>query len=365
MRLQDAGRRTCSLKGVGVHAWVVGAVLLLTTPAAAQETIYFADIFYPSFSNGYVRKVGTDGAGLQTLVNVGGGLRGVAVDRFAGRIYWTDVDGDVIRRANLNGSGAVDLLTAGLSFPMAIELDLLNGKLYWGDQSLGQIGSADLDGSNAAPLLSTNFASGLAVDVVNSKIYWSSASDLPPWNEGEIRRANLDGSEIETVVTGAGKPADIALDVTGGRVYWTDYTFDVVRRAHLDGSGVEDLFVVGENLNPGGIALDLSAGKVYWGQDVSTPPYVGKIMRMNLDGSNPEDVALNLGMVTDLVLSARLPGDVNDDGDVDLDDYHAWVDCLTGPGIPTTAGCEPADLQADDDVDLADFSTFQRVFRGS
>ncbi len=365
MRLHETGWRVRNLKGTLVNTLLAAAVLLAAATANAQETLYFADIFNPSFSDGYLRKVNTDGSGLQTLVNTGGGLRGVAVDRFAGKVYWTDVDDDAIRRANLDGSGAEDLVTAGLAFPKVIDLNLLTGKLYWGDQTLGQIGSADLDGSNAAPLLSTNFSSGLAVDPVNGKLYWSAYIDGPPWDQGEILRANLDGSGVETVVTGAGKPANIALDIAAGKVYWTDYAFDVVRRANLDGSDVEDLFIVGDNLNPGGIALDLPEGKVYWGQDVSYPPYVGKIMRMNLDGSNQEDVATDLGMVTDLALPAPLPGDFDDDGDVDLDDFDIFAGCMTGPDIPTGPGCEPADIDADGDVDLADFGVFQAAFTGS
>ncbi len=351
-------------RSISIVELLVVNTLLVSAPAGAQETIYFADIFNPSFSSGYVRKVESDGSGLQTLVNVGGGMRGVAVDEQAGKIYWTDVNGDVIRRGNLNGSGAEDIVTEGLLFPKTIDLDLLGGKLYWGDQSLGQIGRANLDGSDAGPILSTSFASGLAVDAANRKIYWSAAVVGSGGHDGEILRADLDGANVETIVTGVGKPADIAIDIAGGKVYWTDYANDVVRRANLNGSGVEDLYIVGANLNPGGIGLDLREGKVYWGQDVATSPYVGKIMRMNLDGSDQESVAGNLGMVDDLALPAPLYGDFDDDGDTDLDDYFSFPECMTGPNVPMIAGCEAADLQADGDVDLADFGVFQAAFTG-
>ncbi len=340
----------------------LAAVLLLTTAGArAQETIYFADIFYPTFSHGYIRKVNTQGAGLQTLVNTQDGLRGITVDRRAGKIYWTDVNDGAIRRCNLNGSGQEDIVTTGLEFPMAIDLNPLNRTLYWGDATLNRIGCARLDGSDAKTVLETNFCGGLAVDAVHGRIYWSVCSN-PDY--GEILRANLDGTHVETVVSGVDKPASIALDVAGGKVYWTDHVVDVVRRANLDGTDVEDLFVVGENQNPNGIALDLRAGKVYWGQDVAAAPYVGKIMRMDLDGSNPEDVAVNLGLVADLDLPVPRPGDLNDDGKVDLTDYLSFVDCMTGPGIPPVPGCEPADLEFDIDVDLADFRVLQAAFTG-
>ena len=39
----------------------------------------------------------------------------------------------------------------------------------------------------------------------------------------KIQRANLDGSNIEDLVTqGLSGPAGIALDVEGGKMYWTD-----------------------------------------------------------------------------------------------------------------------------------------------
>lgn len=274
-------------------------LLLLSAPAAwADGVLYFADIFYPTFSDGHLYSVKTDGSELQTILTTGGGLRALAIDRSAEKLYWTDVDDDVIRRANLDGRSPEDLISSGLSWPMAIGLDPAADFLCWGDQVLEQIGHAHLDGSGAALLIPTSFASGLAIDEVHGHIYWSESID---GQTGYILRANLDGTDITTVVSGTDKPARIALDVTGGKVYWTDYVVDVVRRANLDGSQVEDLYIVGANLNPDGIAVDPAAGKVYWGQAVQTNRQI--IMRMDLDGSNPEEVLTgNFGIITDLTL---------------------------------------------------------------
>ena len=51
-------------------------------------------------------------------------------------------------------------------------------------------------------------------------------------------------------------PQGIALDVTGRKMYWTDWGTDTIRRANLDGSGVEDLVTTGL-VDPWGIALYL------------------------------------------------------------------------------------------------------------
>lgn len=65
-------------------------------------------------------------------------------------------------------------------------------------------------------------------------------------------------------------------------------------------------------------------------------------------------------------------GDFDVDGDVDLDDYATFADCLAGPDespSPSVAECADACLAAfdgddDGDVDLADFTEFQLMFTG-
>jgi hypothetical protein len=63
----------------------------------------------------------------------------------------------------------------------------------------------------------------------------------------------------------------------------------------------------------------------------------------------------------------RVPqGNSDGDGDVDLFDYGKLLPCLMGPGtIPVAQDCGIFDAEADDDVDLADFALFQRLFTGS
>lgn len=63
-----------------------------------------------------------------------------------------------------------------------------------------------------------------------------------------------------------------------------------------------------------------------------------------------------------------IPGDTDDDGDVDLSDYAAFADCLAGPGAEVDPGCNAcvdADFDDDGDTDLADFAEFVRQFTGT
>lgn len=67
------------------------------------------------------------------------------------------------------------------------------------------------------------------------------------------------------------------------------------------------------------------------------------------------------------------PGDFDNDGQVDLDDYASFAECMAGPDAtpgPTLPECvgtylEAFDCDGDTDVDLADFTAFQEVFGGS
>jgi len=71
-----------------------------------------------------------------------------------------------------------------------------------------------------------------------------------------------------------------------------------------------------------------------------------------------------------VVTFSLLPGDFDNDSDVDLDDFNTFAECLAGPGVfDSPPGCNPGDfintdLDGDSDVDLADFARFQKVFTG-
>ncbi len=290
-------------RGVLAVFWSVAVLAISVGPLPAHAApLYFADIFNPTYGDGSIRRVNTDGTGLATVLTVGGGLRGLDVDPGGSKMYWTDVNNYVIRRANLDGSGIQDLVTSGLEFPFGIRVDPAGGKMYWGDQLANSLSRANLDGSNVELMRSTPFHWGVAVDHAGDKVYWSTSQSM---FKGQILRSNLDGTNLETVVTSLDsefKPANIALDVAAGKIYWTDYVVDVVRRANLDGTDIQDLYIAAPNHNPRAIALDLSAGKLYWGQDLEISGNTGAIMRMNLDGSSPETVISGLGLVQDIAL---------------------------------------------------------------
>lgn len=166
----------------------------------------------------------------------------------------------------------------------------LNGftqqKIYWVDADTDKIQRADLDGSNVENLVTIAGSShlyGFATDLINGKMYWSDEII------NKIQRADLDGNNIEDLVTtGLGDARGLALDLIHGKIYWVDAGLDKIRRADLDGTNGEDLVTTGLS-NPWGIALDINGGKMYW-SDYG----INKIQRADLDGNNVENVVTGL-----------------------------------------------------------------------
>ena len=152
-------------------------------------------------------------------------------------------------------------------------------KMYWADYGTDKIQRADLNGSNVEDLISgLNNPFGIALDVGGGKMYWTD------YGTNKIQRADLDGSNVEDLISGLSRPYGIALDVRGGKMYWTDSRTSRIQRADLNGSNFENLITTGLR-TPWAIALDVGGGKMYW-----TDSGTDKIQRADLDGSNVEDL---------------------------------------------------------------------------
>ena len=225
----------------------------------------------------------------------------VAVDMARGRVYWAEQTGNNsgrIRRANLNGTN-VQLIRELTSVPHQLALDPANGTLYLTD-SRGKVQRMNLNGSGFQPDFVVNLESpqAIAVDAAGGKVYWTEQTGN---NSGRIRRANLNGSNVQLVRDLKSAPQGLALDPANGKLYLTN-SWGKVQRMNLNGSGFQPNLIV--NLeSPQAIAVDVVERKIYWTEE-------GKIRRANLDGSNRQDVARGLGTPVSIALgvaSARPP----------------------------------------------------------
>lgn len=115
-------------------------------------------------------------------------------------------------------------------------------------------------------------------------------------------------------------------------------------------------------LRPGSPAID--AGQNSWTLDIFVD-LAGRV-RFFDDPSTP-DTGLDPPPIVDLgpyEFIAPVPGDTDQDGDVDDLDVQAFKACARGPAIPHTPGCNGADFDADGDADMDDFGVVQRCYTG-
>ena len=186
--------------------------------------------------------------------------------------------------------------------PDGIEVDVAAGKMYWTDMGPGgaadksvadkdgRIMRADLNGKNIETLVPkgiTTTPKQLALDVTGGKIYWCDRGDVGNKNvDPKVMRANLDGSDVEILVsTDVMSPVGIALDLPNGKLYFSDRYANTIKRVNLDGTGVE--IVVKDTKYPVDLAIDLKTRSIYW-----TARETGGLYREDVDGNDMDGSSL-------------------------------------------------------------------------
>uniref|UniRef100_A0A8C5DJ44 Low-density lipoprotein receptor-related protein 1-like n=1 Tax=Gouania willdenowi TaxID=441366 RepID=A0A8C5DJ44_GOUWI len=107
-------------------------------------------------------------------------------------------------------------------------------------------------------------------DAVEHRIYWSDVRTQT------IKRAFINGTGVETVVSAEG----ITVDWIAGNIYWTDQGFDVIEVARLNGSF--RYVVISQGLDkPRAITVHPVKGYLFWTEWGQYP----RIERSRLDGS--------------------------------------------------------------------------------
>ena len=185
---------------------------ITSTPinAGADKSTPSGRLFFLDIGAGRVLSANPDGSDLKTIINEGRKLPdGLVVDAAAGHIYWTNMgnfkenDGAILR-SDLDGKNIITIVPPGGTFtPKQLKLEKKNGKLYWSDREGMRVMRANLDGSNVETLVDTSHGDprpgpdarkwcvGIAVDTEGGKFYWTQKG---PGNagEGRIFRANIE-----------------------------------------------------------------------------------------------------------------------------------------------------------------------------
>ena len=117
------------------------------------------------------------------------------------------------------------------------------GRLFVLEASGNRVFSVNPDGSDRKVIVSEcRLPDGIAVDVEAGHIYWTNMG-VPNLNDGSIERADLDGRNRTTIVPQGGTftPKQLQLEEKSGKLYWCDREGMRLMRANLDGSDIETL----------------------------------------------------------------------------------------------------------------------------
>ena len=222
------------------------------------------------------------------------------------RLYVLDLSGDRIFTVNPDGTAKTVIVT-GCHFPDGIVVDAERGHIYWTNmgnpkQNDGSIERADLDGQNRKTIVpqgSTFTPKQLHLDRENKKLYWSDREGM------RVMRANLDGSQIETVVDsshGDARPGHdakkwcvgITVDPKRRQIYWTQKGPDNANEGKLCRTNIDtpkgenaaarsDIEVLFDHLpEPIDLELDPENRVLYW-TDRGDPPRGNTVNRASVD----------------------------------------------------------------------------------
>jgi hypothetical protein len=263
-----------------VRRWAMAlAAMVLAVPllaARADAFVYWS--MNPGAGGGLVGRANNDGSSPnRALMHNLFGATAVAVD--ASHLYWANGP-DSIGRANLDGTGADPTFVSGIFSANALAVDSVNGFIFWADLNGSRIGRANLaDGTG----VSTSFistigkATGVAVDSTTKVVYWTVNGTA---GNGIIGRANEDGSGVQpTWVHSLFGAQGLTIDNT--YLYWANGP-DQIGRVNLDGTALDAAFSVGPRIGTKSgspvstpVPMAVGGGFLYWGNLYDG--YIGRV----------------------------------------------------------------------------------------
>src|SRR4029077_14511283 len=311
-----------------------------SSKASKSETVKAVDtktvgrLYFLNLAAGHILTSNPDGSDLKTIVHEGRKLPdGIVVDVAGGHIYWTNMgnpsrnDGS-IDRADFDGGNVTSIVPAGSTFTAKqLQLDAKNRELYWCDREGMRVMRCNLDGSKIETLVDTSsgdprpgpdqrkWCVGIALDVDGGKVYWTQKGNDNA-GEGRIFRAGLEiprgqtpanRQDIEVLYDNLPEPIDLDLDLGNRVIYWTDRgdppRGNTVNRAPMDeasGKRKEPEIVFNHLMEGIGLSLDLANKRMFL-TDLG-----GSVYSANLDGSNKKNLLIAQGNLSGIAY-AELP----------------------------------------------------------
>jgi hypothetical protein len=175
------------------------------------------------------------------------------------------------------------------------------GGLFVLELSGDRIHSTSPDGSGGKVIVTDcHLPDGIVVDVEAGHIYWTNMG-IPNLNDGSIERADLDGGNRKVIIPlgVTFSPKQIHLEKPSSKLYWCDREGMRVMRANLDGTNIETLVKTCESDDDRrdatkwcvGITIDPKRKQIYWTQKGPDNAGLGRIFRAGVELPKGEDAA--------------------------------------------------------------------------
>ena len=248
--------------------------------------MYWTNMGNPKANDGSILRSDLSGKNMQAVVPPGGTFtpKQLQIDTRNRKLYWSDREGMRVMRANVDGSNVETLVDTSAGDPRP--------------------------GSDPR-----KWCVGVAVDAPEGKLYWSQKGDDNA-GQGRICRANLElprgetpstRSDVEVLYEELPEPIDLDLDLNERFIYWTDRgdppRGNTVNRAPLDapaGKRPVPQILVTHLMEGIGLALDVKGGRMFF------TDFGGSVYSASLDGSNPKTLLGAEGNLTGIAF-AELP----------------------------------------------------------
>ncbi|TXE07207.1 choice-of-anchor D domain-containing protein [Seonamhaeicola algicola] len=223
--------------------------------------------------------------------------RYLAVNNTTQELFFSTGSPYSIYRKNLSGSVEEKIYTSLNSTSIyGIAVDEANSKVYWAEYET--IKRSNLDGSSVETIINQStdvYFRNVAIG--GSKLYWAeryyNTSNFS--NTYYIKRSNLDGTSTETLhseyvpsgqlyVNELGTIYGMQVDATNNVLYWASSSADGIFKKNSDGTGsVVKILNDTYVKSPRGLAIDVANNKLFWTDSDSS---FDNLRSANLDGSN-------------------------------------------------------------------------------
>jgi hypothetical protein len=265
-----------SLSRLAIHGLIALGVGVIS--AAAQTKIFWT---MTDGSGAYIVRANADGSNPVNIVSGIANVKGPnGLETANGLLYWPDQQLNAIKQVNPDGSGVATFATANNPYDVFGTAT----QIYWTSQTDNYLDTQLTNGTGYQRLFtSATITSPFAIEVTASQhllVRSQRSGPHPPlrsqrqqhrhphperlrvrlpshlelhlfadinYPSGALKRANLDGTGITNLVTGAFGGVDLinGLCVTTNFIYWSEYNPSSgggIRRASLGGTGRVDLY---------------------------------------------------------------------------------------------------------------------------